>query len=374
MEHGAETIPASAESVLASERTSEPATSLRGEAPCLAVCANASDCSIAATGATVEWYRGAGEYCPECGGSLSPRDRTPLLAEPSTALSQLPPGAPLAAVAGHPARLGTRTASVSRRGSWIIAAAVAATAALGFAAWGFAFNRPTEDVIRVCPIAIAAQLAADLVRGYSAKNATSAGRFDLTQGSVCEVRFSLAPQRPEAAIASDALVTIVNPRNPLARVSTMQLRAIFTGSIRDWSQLGEPRGRIVPILPGADSEEAKALAASLFAGVRIDRDVLRGSTSADVMRIVSGADSTGRNAIGLVAFRHLDTAKMVPITGAPPPDATSIAAGRYPYMLTIGITLGAGPNALASALIDYARSTDGAAIVIKDGLIPPSTR
>jgi PBP superfamily domain len=377
MKHGSETLPASAESVPAAEHTSTPTTSPADEDVRYAICANVSDCPRAAAGAAVEWYPGAGEYCPECGEALVLRDQTPVPRRPSK------PSMP--ALPAPPAGSGTRrtpsakdaplaAAVERRRGFWLFAAAFIAIAGVVYAAWGFAFNRTTTDVIRVCPLALAPQLAADLVRGYAAKTGTSASRFDLTQANICEVRFSLAPERPEAVIARDGLVVIVNPLNPISRVSKTQLRAIFSGSIHDWSRLGSPHGPIVPILPNSDSDEAKLLTGSLFSGLRIDRGVLRASTSADVTRIVAGSDSTGRSAIGLVAFRRLVTAKVVPLAGVPGPDAASIAAGRYPYTLTIGIEPGAGPNALASGLIDYAHSADGAAIVLEDGFVAAGGR
>jgi hypothetical protein len=377
MEHRSETLPASTESVPAAQRTPALAASSLGGV-CSAVCSNVADCPRAAAGAAVEWYPGAGEYCPECGEALTERDGTALPPRPPSPASAgtrptpLPSDVPVAAILGHPAAPGDRNAPLGPRLLWILAAALTAAAAVAYAAWDGAFNRATTDVIRVCPIAAAQQLAADLVRGYAANTETTASRFDLTQAAVCEVRFVLAPGSPHNVIARDGIVAIVNPLNPISRLSKMQLRAIFSGSIRDWSQLGAPRGPIVPILPDAGSDEANVLASSLFSGVRIDRGVLRGGTSADVTRIVTRADRTGRRAIGLVAFRQLAAAKVVPLADIPAPDATSIAAGRYPYTLTIGIEPGAGRSTLASGLIDYAKSSDGAAIVRRNGLIPPA--
>jgi hypothetical protein len=358
MELGSQTVPASADG----------ADPIRE-----AVCTNVRDCSTAAAGAVVEWYRGAGEYCPECGDALVVRDVKPSPPRPSVLPAPALPEAPAASAQRH-APPAAPVARLTPQRYWMLAAALIATAALGYAVWSFAFNRATTDLVRVCPVAGALQLAADLVRGFVAKTATPAGRFDLKGAGVCEARLSLAPRRPETVIARDALVAIVNPLNPMSRISERQLRAIFSGSIRDWSQLGEPRGPVIPVLPDADSVEAKALAASLFSGLRIDRGTLRGSTSADVVRIVAKADSTGRSAIGLVALGRLGTAKLIRLTDAPPPDPAAIAAGRYPYTLTIGIEPGAGPSALANAFIKYARSADGAAIVRADGFIPPDGR
>jgi len=373
MEQGSETVPAAGDRAAVAEHRPEPAASLPVQALRAAVCTNVPDCPTAAAGAVVEWYRGAGEYCPECGDALVLREPTPSTPKPPIVPTPVIPE-PRAATAGHRAPPGADIVRFVPRGFWILAAAFIASAALAYAAWTFTFDRATTDVIRVCPIVITPQLAADLVRGYVAKTATSASRFDLTEAGACDVRFSLTPRRPEAIIARDGLVAIVNPLNPISRIDTRQLRAIFSGSIRNWSELGEPRGPITPVLPNADSAEAKALTASLFSGLRIGRGELRAGTSADVIRIVAKADSTGRSAIGVVALRRLETAKIVPLVDAPPPDTASIAAGRYPYTLSIGIEPGAGSSALASAFVDYARSPDGAAIVRAEGLIPPAGR
>jgi len=39
-----------------------------------AACSNVPNCSKAVAGQTIEWYPGAGEYCPECGEALTTRD------------------------------------------------------------------------------------------------------------------------------------------------------------------------------------------------------------------------------------------------------------------------------------------------------------
>jgi phosphate transport system substrate-binding protein len=269
---------------------------------------------------------------------------------------------------GNLARYPGRNARIATlpRWVWIVAAALVAGTGTFYAAWrGVTSNRAASDVILVCPIPSAQRLAADLVRGYAAKTGTSASRFDLTQARVCDVRFVLAPQAPDAIIASDDIVAIVNPFNTISRVSEKQLREIFSGSVRDWAQLGNPRGPIVPILPDTDSDEAKVLASSLLYGVAIDRGVQRVGVSADVASIVTGADRTGRSAIGLVAFSRRIGAKVIPIVA-------SAASSHFGHRLTIGIEPAAGRGVPADGFIDYARSAEGAAIVRKNGFIPPN--
>jgi hypothetical protein len=340
----------------------------------LAICTNLAGCPMAVPGETVEWYSGAGEYCPECGQALTPRDQAPLPAAASSPAGEsvltlptvVPDAPPLVTDVGNVTRHPRNAHFITPpRWFWIVAGAFIASAALVYTALrDLAFNRATSDVVVVCLIPSAQKLAADLVRGYAAKTGTSASRFDLTQARVCDVRFLLAPETPDAVIAGDDIVAIVNPLNTISRVSEKQLREIFSGSIRDWAQLGNRRGPIFPILPDTGSDEAKVLASSLFYGVAIDPGVRRIGTSADVTRLVAGADRTGHSAIGLVAFSRRAGAKVVPIV-------LSAASSHFPYRLTIGIEPRVGRSMSASGFIDYARSAEGAAIVRKNEFIPP---
>jgi len=344
-----------------------------------AACLNVPSCAKAVAGETVEWYPGAGEYCPECGEALTPLDlmaAPPPAADAPARVRTLPTTIPNSPPSVADIQRSLRAHSKPRfmtplRWFWIVAGALIAGSALVYAERVSAINRTPTDVISVCPIPSAQQLIVDLVRGYAAKSATPASRFVLTNTSSCDVRFSTAAETPDAVIASDGIVAIVNPLNAISRVSEKQLREIFAGSIRDWSQLGGPRGAIVPILPDAASDEAKVLASSLFFGVAIDRGVRQSGSSADVTRAVTGADRASRGAIGLVAFSQAVPAKVIPLAYLPPPSVLSIATRHYPYLLTIAVESASGHSApAATGLIDYARSSDGAAIVVKNGLVP----
>jgi len=255
---------------------------------------------------------------------------------------------------------------------WIVAGAFIAIAGAVFAEHRVvAADAPAANVIAVCPIATAQQFAADLVRGYAGQSATPASRFVVAPSGACDVRFSTAAETPDAVVARDGLVAIVNPLNGVMRISEKQLRAIFSGTIRDWSMLGGPRGAIVPILPDPASDEARALASTLLYGLSIDPGVRRSGSSADVTRAVAGADRMSRGAIGLVVFSQAIPAKVVPLAYLPPPNELSIASRRYPYTFPIAVESASGRGAAAAAgLLDYARSTAGASIAVKNGLVP----
>lgn len=359
----------------------------------LAVCGNVDDCAKAASGETVEWYPGPGEYCPDCGEALKPYRPRSEQPEPVTSAAPAatePPPAPASslphAVPQAPptqADIGYVTPRLRRnriarfmtplRWFWIVlGAALATTAVLYITHRELAIGNAPADVIAICPTSSVRQLAADLVLGYAKKSATSASRFSFAPGGgACDVRFSSGAESPDAVIARDGIVAIVNPLNTIDRVSEAQLRGIFSGTIRDWSQLGGEPAAIVPMLPDASTDEAKVLSTSLLFNVSIARDVRRAGSSAEVTRAVTSADRASRGAIGLVAFSQAVSAKVVPLAYLPPPNLLTIGAGRYPYTMRIAIVRGSGHEAgNATGLIDYSRSADAAAIILKNGLVP----
>jgi hypothetical protein len=395
-------------------------TSTAAATAALAVCTNRDGCAKAAAHETIDWYPGPGEYCPECGEALSrldadaqpsSNDSPPLNASP-------PPAAPPAgnvataavataiATSGEPARSTAATATVApaevipestagladvtrrprpiprprrevARRRRLVPALVVAIVCLGAIGVFTYFGRPTaaDDpaaaaAISVCPVSSAQPFVADIVRAYAAKSGVALSRFDVRRAKTCDVRFTTASATSSAMIARDGIVAIVNPLNPVARISEQQLRGIFSGSIRDWAQVGGPPGPIVAVLPNDASDEAKALASSLFYGMRMDRSLNRPANSTDVTRIVTGADRHGRGAIGLVAFSSAVPAKVIPLAYLPPPSVLSIASGRYPYTLTIGVEPGtAHVDPVAAGLVEFARSSAGAEIVAKNGLV-----
>jgi hypothetical protein len=346
-------------------------------APRQAACTNDRDCAKAAAGETLEWYPGAGEYCPECGEVLTPVAAAMTEREAPQAAASRVDTTTVGSLFGT-AALGRRLPAAGRktwlaplRWLWLVAAMLVAGSAIIYAERrAQATDRSANDPLSICPIPSAQALVGDIVRGYAAKSGVPANQFVVTSSGTCDVRFSTTAQTPDDVIARDGIVAVVNPLNAIPRISVNQLRAIFGGSVRDWSQVGGAPGRIVPILTDAASDEAKALGATLLYGVGIDGSVRRAGTSADVTRAVAGADRASRDAIGLVAFSQAVPARVVPLTYLPPPSMLTIASRRYPYTLTIAVESESAPaKSVAQAFVDYVRSNDAAAIVAKAGLV-----
>ena len=212
------------------------------------------------------------------------------------------------------------------------------------------------------------RFAADIVRAYVDKAGVARSRFDLTQSAPCDVRFAAKrTARSGDIVGRDGIVVVVNPQNPLTRLSEDDVRLIFSGAITDWSEFGEPPGRIVAIMPAAATDEAQTLARTLLAHSGVAAGVRRLASSADVVRAV--VSPAGRGTIGIVAFSAAVPAKVLAL--APQPAPSSLSIGDQRYALSVALTVeSASRAASAVGLAAYARSEDAQAIVLRDGFVP----
>ncbi|MDQ6943781.1 MAG: substrate-binding domain-containing protein, partial [Candidatus Eremiobacteraeota bacterium] len=246
--------------------------------------------------------------------------------------------------------------------------AVAAIAAVAVLRPTAAQRPPVSNALHVCRSGMTERFAADVVHAYAEKAGVPRSRFDLTQSGPCDVRFAAQRSAKGAdVLGRDGIVVVVNPQNPLTRLSQDDVRLIFSGAITDWAEFGEPPGRIVAIVPAEISDEAQTLAHTLLAHSKTGAGVRRVVTSADVVRAV--VSPGGRGSIGLVAFSAAVPAKVLAL--APMPAPSSLSIGDRRYALSVALTVESASHAAGAAgLAAYARSEDAQAIVLRDGFVP----
>ena len=349
------------------------------------VCRNAG-CANARDAKPIERYPGPGEYCPECGDALEPlapaavAETAPAPApEPAPATPAAPFGgltalealAQFNAGGEHAVELPAGAPRPRTRKRVALAAASVALAAVA----AVALLRPTaakppvvSNAVHVCRSSLTERFAADVVHAYADKAGVAPSRFDAARGGPCDVRFSVTQSAKGGdVVGHDGIVVVVNPANPLTRLTKDDVRLIFSGAITDWAEFGEPPGRIVPIMPPAASDEARTLARTLFAHGGTAAGVRRLASSADVVRAV--VSPGGRGTIALVAFSAAVPAKVLALAPFPAPSSLSIGDRRY--ALSVALTVeSASHDGAAAGLAAFARSEDAQAIVLRDGFVP----
>ena len=196
---------------------------------------------------------------------------------------------------------------------------------------------------------------------------------------VAEIGMSSRNLKPEEAealdqqvIARDALALIVHPSNPIANLSGEQIRAIFSGTIRSWAEVGGPPQPIVLVSREAGSGTFGAFEELVMKGVPIVSSALRQGSNGAIRQIVA----EDPNAIGYISLGIVDqTVKALSIDGVQAA-TTNVEGGQYklvrPFLFVWRKGHPLGP--LAVSFVEYVMSPAGQDELAKSGLVKGEAR
>ncbi|GAC1543036.1 MAG: hypothetical protein NVS2B17_22280 [Candidatus Velthaea sp.] len=343
----------------------------------MGICRNRA-CPNAALAQPIERYPGPGEYCPDCGESLTPyvqlgdRAESLRVIESLGSLKIFPaageaePTKPEPPPAPAPAPASADGAKAPRPRKFVLALlAGAIVATLGIASIVRLSASPRSAALHVCASDLTARAATDVLGAYSRHH--SGAPLEITNDRGCTVRFVARTTTNDANVfAHDGIVAVVNPQNPIATIDARDLRNILRGALTDWSQLGGTPGVIVPLMVDDSSDEAQATRATLMRDAVIAPRVRRVHSSADIVRLIASA--SGRNIIGIVPFSAAVPAKVLRVGDAPAPSTLSIGERRYPYTVALAIE-DASHEREAADLIRFAQSAEARSVLVADGLV-----
>ncbi len=186
------------------------------------------------------------------------------------------------------------------------------------------------------------------------------------------VRLEMAP------IGKDALVFLVNKKNPVQNLSDKQLVDIYSGKITNWKSVG-----------GRDAE-IKAYQRQLLSGSQtmMDKLVMKGTPMAkapstyiigdmgllvDAVAVYDGAENAiGYNVYYYVSRMKLDeNIRLLSVNGVEP-STKSIASGAYPFVndFYAVIRSDAPKNSPQRILFDWIQSGKGQELVVHEGYAP----
>lgn len=163
-----------------------------------------------------------------------------------------------------------------------------------------------------------------------------------------------------------AQVIIVNRANPVTGLSQEQLRGIFGGTIRDWSEVGGTPGAILVILRSESSPTRAALDPLLRSPAGAYRqDAIVAPDADTTLNLVAATPQ----AIGMLSALHLGTSGGAPrpltIDGVAPTRANA-ASGTYRYRRAISLIFPANQFLLrpgTRAFRDFVHGPDGQRIL-----------
>ncbi len=200
------------------------------------------------------------------------------------------------------------------------------------------------------------------------------GSTDIANSSreIKDKEISLARQRgvnPVAhAVAIDAIVPIVSPRNNVQGLTIDQLSQIYQGKITNWREVGGDNLQIVVVSRDSSSGTFESWGHLVLNNARVTpRAQLQASNGAVVQAI-----SKNRYAIGYIGLGYLNASvKALTVNGVTASAKTALSK-EYPISRPLFMYTNGEPKGEVANFIKFILSPAGQSLVAKEGFVPIS--
>ncbi len=169
----------------------------------------------------------------------------------------------------------------------------------------------------------------------------------------------------ETAIAKDAISIVVNKTNPIEDISMEDLKAIYSGEITNWQQLGGADKTIVVISRDFASGSFSVFNEAVLDSVFVKENSMRLASNnavATTVRYTPGA-------IGYIGLGYINNQlKTLSVNGVFPTNKTAVD-DEYELCRLLYMYSSDSPRKLAQDFIDFILSDEGQKIVEEQGYV-----
>lgn len=158
-------------------------------------------------------------------------------------------------------------------------------------------------------------------------------------------------------IGKDAIAVVVNVDNPVKELSGNQIKGIFTGQIKNWSEVGGPDLAITTYVVKKGSATRMVMQAKVLGGADYE-----GATVVTPDAKIIPTVGRDKGAIGQISFAFLSgksNIRPLAIDG----QAASVDNPQYPITRPLYLTTKGTPAGEVKAFVDWALSADGQAVI-----------
>lgn len=172
----------------------------------------------------------------------------------------------------------------------------------------------------------------------------------------------------------DGVTIIVNHANAIAALDIAQLRGIFSGRIRNWSELGGRDAGIAALARAAGSGTAALFADRVLGEEAYAAPVARLPTNqAIVAEVAASPDAIGYADLA-TSRRAGDRVKVLALRVDPQstpvsPTSDMIRSGTYPLARTLSLATLGSPAGTARAFIEFCAGANGQALLERAGYV-----
>ena len=188
---------------------------------------------------------------------------------------------------------------------------------------------------------------------------------------------SLGVELETAPLAIDALVFIVNPKNPVKNLTTDQVRKIYTGEITNWKEVGGVDHAITPYIRDADSGSQEKMETLVMNGLNMIDGTYMPEIIGSQMTSPYSQLEYDEYGIGYTPFfyctamvRDLLRVDMLSIDGVTP-SKESLRANKYPFVSSIyaAVRKSESHESIAYKLYKFLFTKEGADMIDESGYI-----
>jgi phosphate transport system substrate-binding protein len=159
-------------------------------------------------------------------------------------------------------------------------------------------------------------------------------------------------------IALDGVAMVVHKQNPITTLTSQQIVDIFTGKVRDWSEVGPGSGRIL-VESKVEGRSSLEIFLDYFklASHDIKADTLVGENEQAIKVIAGNPLAIGYVSIGAVIFEadNGTPVKLVQFDGMQP-TIEAVATRKFPIVRELNLVVRRPPEGLVKDFIAFAQS------------------
>lgn len=185
-------------------------------------------------------------------------------------------------------------------------------------------------------------------------------------------RLRLANKKPiETIIAYDALAVVVNPKNPVSKLTREQLEGIFRGKITNWKQLGGTDSKIIVYT----RESSSGTYDFFLQKVLKRRNYASSALSMPATGAIIASIRQTPGAIGYVGISYIDHLKPIAVSFDDGknyylPTLDNAENGKYPIVRPLYYYYLAKDTTVINPFLEFIASAQGQQIIKQLGYIP----
>ncbi len=171
-------------------------------------------------------------------------------------------------------------------------------------------------------------------------------------------------------VAWDALVVVVNKDNPVDNITTEQLKAVLTGKIKNWKELGGPDAPLTLYVRKGKISGVGLMARELIFNnhnQEFAADAKKMKSSGPLERAIS-RDKYGIGVTGISSAKKRTKLKILKVDGVAP-TKENIASGKYPFYRPLYLVTKESPSGEVKKFIEFALSPEGQKIIAEQGTV-----